>query len=475
MYAGRLNLMTTCIDADVIVVGGGISGLAGAWGLERRGARVILLETSARAGGCIGTTLEQDCLLESGPNSALETTPLIGPLLDELGISGARIPANPQARNRYILRDGRLAALPLSPLAFLTTPLFSTHAKLRLFRELFVGAGGADVEESVAEFVRRRLGPEFLDYAINPFVGGVYAGTPEALSVSAAFPRLYQLEQRYGGLIRGQLLGRRVRSRDPEKSRQSAPMFAFRDGMQTLTDAIARRLARIELETNVVGVSPGQDGYVVAVTDATGRRELRARGIVLAVPAYAAAELVSPFAPDCAAALAAIPYPPVTVVHSAYRRIAIAHPLDGFGMLIPEVERRQTLGTIFSSMLFENRAPADRVLLTTFVGGMRQPALAQLEEGSIHDLVQAQHAAILGASGNAEFVRVRRWPKAIPQYTLGHHSRIARVEETERKFPGLFFCANYRGGISIGDCISAADGVANRVRSFLGRGQVPVT
>ncbi len=459
--------MTRDIDADVIVVGAGISGLASAWGLQQRGARVLVLEAGSRAGGCIATAREQDCLLESGPNSALETTPLIKPLLEALGIAGARIPANPEARNRYILRQGRLHALPLSPFAFLATPLFSTRAKLRLFLEPFIARGAPDAEESVAAFVRRRLGDEFLDYAINPFVGGVYAGDPETLSVAAAFPRLHELEQEHGSLIRGQLAGARARRRNPEKSKQSAPMFSFREGMQTLTDAIARRLPRVELGTEVASVTASGGGYVINANSSGAHREFRASAVLLAVPAYAAARLVAPWAPQTAAALSAIPYPPVAVVHSTYRRSAIAHPLDGFGMLVPECERRNILGAIFSSTLFGNRAPEGRVLLTTFVGGVRQPELARLGENEIADTVHAEHAALLGASARPESARIKRWPQAIPQYTFGHAMRMQHVEEAERGFPGLFFCANYRGGVSIGDCIKSADRAVGEVAAFL--------
>ena len=467
--------MNRSFDADAIVVGGGISGLACAWGLQKSGRKVLLLEAAGRAGGTIGTVREHGCLLESGPNSTLDTTPLIGRLLDELGIAGERIDAAPAARNRYILRQGKLLALPLSPAAFLSTPLFSTLAKLRLLREPFIGRSPENIEESVADFVRRRLGTEFLDHAINPFVAGVYAGDPEQLSVSAAFPKLHELEQAHGSLILGRLLGAGARARNPETSKQSAAMFAFRDGMQTLTDAIARRLEHIELGTEVIGVEPAQDshggghcgGHLVRTGGANGHREFHARVVLLSLPAYAAANLAAPFAPRAAAALEAILYPPVAVAVSAYRRGSIAHALDGFGFLVPQCEGRQILGTIFSSTLFDNRAPRELDLLTTFVGGMRQPALAQLDESEIAELVQAEHASILGAAPRAEFVKVRRWPRAIPQYTLGHFARIAQIEEAERTIPGLFFCANYRGGVSIGDCIRSADGTAARVASFL--------
>jgi len=278
---------------------------------------------------------------------------------------------------------------------------------------------------------------------------------------------LHELEQQHGSLIRGQLAGARERARNPEKSKQSAPMFAFREGMQTLTDAIAQRLARVELATEAVSVVPRDGSYVVAASNANGTRVFRARATLLATPAYAAARLVAPFAAAAAAALAAVSYPPVAVAFSVYRRSAIAHALDGFGVLIPECERRKILGTIFSSTLFANRAPGGLVLLTSFVGGTRQPELAQRDEQAIAGLVQSELAALLGISANPEFVHVKRWPRAIPQYTLGHAGRIGQVAAAERSFPGLFFCANYRGGISIGDCIKSAGRAADQVAAFL--------
>jgi len=461
--------MSQCLDADVAVVGGGISGLVCALGIEQQGGRVVVLEAEAWPGGCIGTSHEHGYLLEYGPNSALDTTPLIATLLDTLGISAERIPANPQAGNRYVVRNGVLHALPLSPLALLATPLFSIGAKLRLLREPFIAKGAPDGEESVADFVRRRLGDEFLDYAINPFVGGVYAGDPRALSVGAAFPRLRELEQTHGSLIRGQLFGARARQRNPEKSKQSAPMFTFGGGMQALTDALARRLGRLETGTRVTRITVDAGGFVLDAASAHSHRSCRVRSVVLAVPAWIAAGLMEPLSAVAAQALAAIPYPPLAVVHSAYPRGAVAHPLDGFGMLVPEREDRRILGTLFSSTLFPGRAPEGRHLLTTFIGGTRQPALARLDEAEITAIAQAEHAALLGTSAKPEFARVRRWARAIPQYNIGHAARISRLEQAEHALPGLFFCANYRGGVSVGDCIKSADRTAGAVRNFLGR------
>jgi protoporphyrinogen/coproporphyrinogen III oxidase len=452
------------IESEVLVVGAGISGLATAWWLQRRGRDVQVIEAAPRAGGAIGSFRVEGCLIETGPNSALETSPLIGELIGQTGSAGGRIYANAAAKNRFVLRGGRLIPIPLTPPAFVATRLFSWRTKLGLAREPFVRRSRADAQETVAEFVRRRLGPEFLDYAINPFVAGVHAGDPERLSVRAAFPLLFELEQKHGSLIRGAILGARQRRRNPEKSKQAAPMLSFRDGMQTLTDGIAGRLKRLALATRATGLARTSDGAWEAMTQGEGGPAIyRARTLVLAVPAYSAAQLVRPHAEQAAQALEAIIYPPVAATVSAYDRADIAHALDGFGFLVPEKEGRRILGTIFSSTLFDDRAPPGTALLTTFVGGMRQPALAQQDEAAIAALVREELLALLGARAEPRWVRVTRWERAIPQYTLGHLDRMAALDASERELTGLYFCANYRGGISVGDCIKSAHAMAQRV------------
>src|SRR5512134_1350810 len=457
------------IESEILIVGAGISGLATAWGLQRRGREVQVIEAAPRAGGAIGSRREDGCLIESGPNSTLETSPLIGELLEQTGSVGARIYASASAKKRFVLRGGQLIPVPMSPPAFFATPLFSWGTKLGLLREPFIPPAPADAEETVAQFVRRRLGGEFLDYAINPFVAGVYAGDPVKLSVAAAFPRLAELERKYGSLIRGQILGARERRRNPEKSKQAAAMLSFRDGMQTLTDGIAAKLGRLSLSTCATRLARGDGGHWEVTTEGPqGAARYRARCVVLATPAPAAARLVRPLAGDAAVALEAIPYPPVAAVVSAYARSDIAHALDGFGFLVPERERRRILGTIFSSVLFENRAPEGIALLSTFVGGMRQPDLARQDEATVAALVHEELAQLLGARAAPRWTRVTRWPQAIPQYTLGHGARMAALEAAEHELPGLFFCANYRGGISVADCIKSAHAMAERIAGHFG-------
>lgn len=459
---------TPCLD--VLVIGAGISGLAAAHGLARAGRSVAVLEAGARPGGVIASMTRDGFLYETGPNSALDTSPLIGELVHDLGLDAALRWASATADTRYVLRDGVPIALPMSPGAFLRTPLFSAAAKLALMREPFVRRGDAGTEESIAAFVRRRLGSEFLDYAIDPFVAGVYAGDPEQISVQAAFPKLHALEQRWGSLIRGQILGAGERRRQKAVAKNTARSFSFAGGMQVLTDALAAAVGAVQLNARVQHFERAADGLFTLRSDGDGGTQIwRARSVVLATPADAAAALLRPHAADAATALAAIAYAPVATVASAYDRAAIAHPLDGFGCLVPRREQRRLLGVLFSSSMFDGRAPADQVLLTSFVGGMRQPPLAGLPEDELAELVRAEHQALLGARQPPRFQRVTRWARAIPQYTLGHAARLARAEVARQALPGLFFCANWTGGVAVGDCIRNGHGCAQAVHEHLGR------
>jgi oxygen-dependent protoporphyrinogen oxidase len=459
-------------DADVVVIGGGLSGLAAALGLKQRGATVEVLEAAARPGGTIGTIRRDGILYETGPNSALATTPLIDALLDATGTLGERIETSALAATRFVVRDGKLVALPTSPPAFLATRAFSLRGKLRLAAEPLIARAPENAEESVAAFARRRLGTEFLDYAVDPFVAGVYAGDPARLSLTAAFPRLHALEQRYGSLVRGQLAGARERRRSGERAANAAPSFSFRNGMQTVTDALARTIGRVETGVRVEHVERDAAGTWVVRASRDGETIVKsARAAIVAVPAADASVLVRELAPAAAQGLAAIDYAAIASVATAYRRTDVADPLAGFGFLVPRKENRRILGSLFSSSMFENRAPSGTVLLTTFVGGSRNPDLPQRSDDEIEEIVASELRALVGARGDPLFAAITRWPRAIPQYNLGHHERLRGVDAAERALPGLFFCANYRGGVSVGDCVKSADATATAAAEFLkGRG-----
>ena len=451
-------------DCDVLVIGAGISGLTAAFALRESGLRVEVIDVADRAGGVIGTRFEAGYLYERGPNSILDTSPLINRLLEKLGLLEERIEMNPAAAKRYVVRHGRLVPLPMSPPAFLATRLFSLRAKLRLAREPFVGRAAADAEESVTQFVTRRLGRELLDYAIEPFVAGIYAGNPDELSVSAAFPKLHALEQRYGSLIKGQIAGARERAARKEQAKNTAKSFSFRSGMQSLTDALAAAVGPVQLERRAAALHRCDDGRIgVSTQSREGDTQIRARAVVLAVPADAAAALVSTLLPDAAAALDAIPYAPVASVARAYRRADVTHALDGFGFLAPRIEKRRVLGCLFSSSTFEGRAPPEQVLVTTFVGGRRDPELALQPDDDLERIVSEELARAIGATERPQMSTITRWRRAIPQYTLGHIGRLGRATKAESAMPGLFLCASYRGGVSVGDCIKSAHETAERI------------
>lgn len=436
--------------SEIIVIGAGISGLATAWFLKQCGHQVRVLEAAAEPGGCLRTIARDGFLIEAGPNSTLSKGGAFDDLVRGVGLSAEQVEGNPLAKRRFIVKGGAPMALPGSPVAFLRTPLFSARGKLRLLAEPFIGR--APTEETVAQFVRRRLGQEFLDWAIDPFVSGVYAGDPDKLSARAATAKVYALEAEHGSLIRG-ALARAFRGK-ASGPQPVGRLVSFRHGMQALPRAIVAALGD--------AVQSGVGAQALART-ADGRWQVRAGAavietdrVVLAVAAEQAAQLLAPLDAALAAELRAIRYPPVMSVALGYARGQVRHALDGFGMLIPRREQRRTLGALFSSTLFPGRAPEGRVLLTAFIGGARNEAVAQWDDATVLAAVQADLRELLGIDGEPVLALVNRWPRAIPQYELGHLARIERIDTALAKFPGLHTRANWRDGISVADCVTNA-------------------
>lgn len=454
---------------QVTVIGAGISGLATAHFLAQAGVDVCVIEKSDRTGGTIETKRVDGFLIDTGPNSGLETTPLLGELFKGVGVTPCY--ANDAATNRYILKGGALHALPTKPGKFLKTPLFSRRAKLRLLKEPFVAPGDDEMDESIADFVMRRLGPEFLDYAINPFVSGVYAGVPEHLSVRSSFPKLYELEQRYGSLIKGTVQGmkeRKQRAKRGEQSKSAARMFSFGDGMETVVAGLTRRLGeRVLTGATPLAIEERDGGFVVHVSSAHGQWALESDAVVSAIPAYAYKDIEFGMDHPVPPQLRDIEYPPVSMAFFGYHNNPSSVPLDGFGYLIPEKEARGSLGTIWSSTLFPQRAPNGGVSLTTFVGGSRQPDNALLDENGVIDLVAKDLRDIMGISKSPDVAVVRQWKRAIPQYNLGHSRIVAALERLEAAVPGFYVSGNFRGGVAIADCVKQAHSMAERAKAHL--------
>jgi oxygen-dependent protoporphyrinogen oxidase len=432
---------------DAIVVGAGISGLATAFCLKQQGLSVAVLEASSRVGGSIETVEDGGFLCELGPNTVVENHPSVGALIAACGLAGAKLTASPQAKRRYLYKGGPLIPLPGGPPGLLKTPLFSWRAKLRLLREPWVGRPPEGTEETIAEFVRRRLGPELLDYAVGPFVSGVYAGDPERLSVRWAVPKIAALEREHGSLIRGALAKRKGPS-------PGGAMISFNGGLSTLPRHLAEAIGDVRTGVAVRKVRPMQDGFAIE----SSQGEIKAKRVVLAVPADVAASLLDEATNGKSRLFAEIPYAPVAVVCFGFRRVDVAHPLDGFGFLAPRCEKLRPLGCLFPSSVFPARAPEGHVLLTAFAGGRTDPEIVSWDEERIaREILQALRPA-LGITGSPVVTRVRRWARAIPQYELGHGRFVARAKEIEKALPGLSIGGNFLFGISVPDCIRNAVG-----------------
>jgi oxygen-dependent protoporphyrinogen oxidase len=453
----------------VAIIGGGITGLTAAYTLKQRGASVILLEASDRMGGVIQSVRRDGYLAEFGPNSILETSPIISNLLRDLGLESRRVYSSPAAEKRYVVRNQRPVEIPTSPAGFLTTPLFSLPAKLRVLAEPFIRRAPAGVEESIAQFVVRRLGQEFLDYAIDPLVAGIYAGNPQDLSVPQAFPKLFALEQRYRSLFLGQFLGARERKRSGEVSKQDAKKLSFDNGLQVLIDTLEVELAGvIQKRAPIMGLRRVDDGWIVQLERGVNGDEIECSAVVLALPSYKIAQLEISNEPAInVAPLAQVKYPAVASVVLGFRRSDVAHPLDGFGMLIPGKEGFNILGALFSSSLFPNRAPEGEVAITCYLGGARSPQLMENTPGALADLAVGGLRTILGITGEPTFRHVAVYRQAIPQYNVGFGRFRSLMTEMEENAPGLFIAGHARDGVSLGDSIVSGSKVAGRIETFL--------
>lgn len=459
----------------IAVIGGGISGLAAAHRLGeiRPECEVQVLEASPQLGGVLQTVRQGDYLIETAADNFITKLPWAEELCERLGLADELLPTEPSLRKALVVSRGKIEPVPqafvlmsagkLWPLV--TTPILSLPGKLRLALEPLVARRrdpSDPSDESVASFVRRRLGNEAFERLVQPLVAGIYTADPERLSMRAAMPKYFEQEQQYGSLWRG----RRLEKSTTESGARYGAFVAPKLGMGQLVTTLAERLPQdaIKCNTPVRSVMPAGSAWRVELADGQSSEYT---GVVLATPAPHVAESVNAFAPELAASLGKIEYSSVAIAVLAVARRDIAKPLRGFGFVVPSVERRRIIAASFASLKFPGRAPDDQVLVRVFIGGALQPELLEGDDKQLISLAREELGDLIGLGGEPAYQSVFRWPASMPQYHLGHHSLVDRIEQLVAQQPGLELAGNAYRGVGIPQCIRSGELAAERILSQL--------
>lgn len=454
---------------EILVIGGGISGLACAWRLRRGGHNVLLLEEKPEAGGNIRTEQHNGFRIECGPHTFMGSADDIFTLAEEVGLSDQIVPTRPSAKKRFIVRRGRIHEVPLGPWSFLTSGLLSPLGKFQLMMEPFRTQRGKSTD-TARQFFDRRFGPEASRIMAGAFISGVYAGNPEELSAPAAFPLFWRFEQESGGMIRGAFRYRRERKAkriaagiDPASRRG---LFTFAGGLGRISDGVARALGdRLIVDAAALSIRHDKDGFHVDSQKGT----FRGSKLILAVPPQQASRLLAPVDPELGTLLGRIPLAPVAVVHLGFSSGAPRIP-DGFGFLSPRKEGVRCLGVLFPSRLFADRTPPGGDLLAAFFGGVTDPEALNLDDTGLlqHSLQDLQQ--VTGERQKPDWVTVKRYTHAIPQFILGHQDRMKAIHGRLRQIPGLFLTGNYLLGVGMKDAVTQGFLTAATVETSLDSG-----
>ncbi len=453
---------------DLLVVGGGISGLAVAYfvSVKRPDWKLLVCEGAPVVGGTMQTTMQDGFIVEHGPNGFLTNKPHTLELCDMLGVKDQLLPSSPETRRRFIYTRGRLREIPLNPARFLlASGILSPLGKLRLLAEVLVPPLREERDESLTQFAERRLGREALERLLDPMVAGVYAGNPDRVSLKSTFPTIHALEKEYGGLIRGMIALQRQRRREGRPAGgptgPGGELTSFKEGVHFLPQQLSRALGERVVTSCPVEQIERKDGRFVVTTNS---KTIHAKRVVIASPSYAAAEMVKSLSPHLREELSQIPYAPMGVVALGYRKRDVGTP-QGFGLLVPRGEGLSILGVLWDSSIFTNRASDQMVLLRVMIGGDRQPDLALLPEDELLSVARDGLRVTMGLEAEPVFTRVFQYPRAIPQYVVGHGERLGRIEGILQTIPGLFLGGNSYRGIGLNDCVKNAKDLAGQILS----------
>ncbi len=398
------------------------------------------------------TTHAEGFTIEHGPNTLLLNDARVAKLLDDLGLTDQLIKADHSSAKRFVIRGGKPIELPSSPKNLFGSKAISLRGKLRLLKEPFIKKSTALDDQSFADFVHHRLGQEMLDYAAGPFVNGIYAGDAGKLSFRHAFPRLYDLVNEHGSIIRGFI--KLKKKTDPNRL-ATRDIISFKNGMQSISDGFVNKLPEGTIKTGISNIKASKlDGFWKnEYQNSAGEQQCeKFDRIIIAVPAHKLERINLPEGIQFPKT-SSIPHPPVSSLLLGFKKEQVAHPLDGFGMLAGLPEKCSILGALFTSTLFQNRAPEGHVSINVMLGGARSPKFTVLDKEEITQIAMKELRKILGVTGDPVFSMLNTWTRAIPQVTQQHQEVLDELETIEKNHPGLQFIGNYRGGISVGDCL----------------------
>lgn len=442
---------------DVVVIGGGISGLATAHGLMQRGLDVRVLERQARPGGNAISERIGGFLMEHGPTTFNASVPGAADQIGALGLLDTAHDLGPNVKRRYLRDQGQLTGVSAHPAGFLLSNYLSPKARLSMLAEGLRPRKKGNEEESIHAFTTRRFGREFADKVIEPMAAGLFMGDSRKLSINGAFARLADMEQEHGSIIRAILKARKG-------SEPGRHLYSWRDGIGTIPTILASGLGRfVQTGVTVLGLRKTASGFEVK----TSQGALQTRAVVLAVQPHVATGLLDPLDPAGAEAAGAIAAPPVNVVFLGYRREQVGHPLDGLGFLSTKDPARIISGAQFLSTMYEARAPEGHVAISAYAGGARNPNLAQMDEKTLINEIHSELTDLLDIRGDPILHRTRRWALGLPQYELGHPARVKVLDHTDSRVPGLFVTGNYLHGVSVANCLSTAATTTARVVEIL--------
>ncbi len=464
----------------IVVIGAGIAGLAAAYYLKKglgdmQNVELLVLERFIKAGGSLSTYELDDYILELGPDAFITEKPDALEFCAELGLQDQVIGTNPNSRNSYIAHNNKLHQLPegfalLAPTKlgpFFASSLFSWSGKMRMAMDLFIPKGPPDSDESLAQFVRRRLGQEALDRIAQPMFASIYTGDPELLSLRATMPRFLDAEQKHGSLIRGLAAARKEKSAagGVEETGARYSLFATLErGLGSMVDKAIDKIgeSRMRYQSMVVAVEKGSRGKQYDVVLARGT-VLPCDAVIIAAPSFVASDLLAGIDPDVAHSLKKIQYASSAVLNLIYNRRDIPHPMEGFGFVVPITEKRHVLACSFTSIKFPNRCPPDRAVLRVFVGGALQPDVFELSDEQIECLIWEDLHTYLGIEAVPMLSLITRYARAMPQYHIGHLDLVSQIEQKLAAYPGLALAGNAYRGVGLPDCIASGRRAAEQV------------